>query len=131
MAQDLKGNQMARSPSSRSGNGGAIPNFAEHSFNHLLEIKKELDKELHSRKSQELEELRASVSERARALGVSAEEILGISTRAKRQTRHLRGPQPPKYKGPNGELWSGKGPAPKWMKPLLTKGKTKADFLIK
>ncbi len=36
----------------------------------------------------------------------------------------------PKYKGPNGELWSGRGQAPKWMKPLIAAGKKKADFLI-
>ncbi|MDN4590851.1 hypothetical protein DBA29_20430 [Xenophilus aerolatus] len=37
----------------------------------------------------------------------------------------------PKYQGPNGELWSGKGHAPRWMKPLLAEGKIKEDFLIK
>lgn len=36
----------------------------------------------------------------------------------------------PKYKGPNGELWSGRGQPPKWMKPLLANGKKKEDFLI-
>jgi DNA-binding protein H-NS len=51
--------------------------------------------------------------------------------RGKRETKHPKGKQPAKYRGPDGEEWSGKGPAPKWMKPLLAKGKTKADFLIK
>lgn len=36
----------------------------------------------------------------------------------------------PKYQGPNGELWSGRGQPPKWMKPLLAAGKKKEDFLI-
>jgi DNA-binding protein H-NS len=36
----------------------------------------------------------------------------------------------PKYRGPNGELWSGRGQPPKWMKPLLVAGKKKEDFLI-
>lgn len=36
----------------------------------------------------------------------------------------------PKYRGPNGELWSGRGQPPNWMKPLLAAGKTKEDFLI-
>lgn len=36
----------------------------------------------------------------------------------------------PKYRGPNGELWSGRGQPPKWMKPLLNAGKKKEDFLI-
>jgi DNA-binding protein H-NS len=54
-----------------------------------------------------------------------------VRVRHKRVTKHARGKLPPKYRGPNGEEWSGKGPSPKWMKPLLVKGKTKADFLIK
>ena len=36
----------------------------------------------------------------------------------------------PKYRGPNGELWSGRGQPPNWMRPLLAAGKTKEDFLI-
>ena len=37
---------------------------------------------------------------------------------------------PVKYRGPDGEEWSGRGQTPKWMKPLLEKGKRKEDFLI-
>jgi DNA-binding protein H-NS len=35
-----------------------------------------------------------------------------------------------KYRGPNGETWSGRGLKPKWMAALITEGKTKEDFLI-
>ena len=35
-----------------------------------------------------------------------------------------------KYRGPNGEEWSGRGQTPRWMKPLIEKGKKKEDFLI-
>jgi DNA-binding protein H-NS len=37
----------------------------------------------------------------------------------------------PKYKNPTtGELWSGRGLNPRWMKEALAKGKKKEDFLI-
>jgi len=36
-----------------------------------------------------------------------------------------------KYRGPNGETWSGRGLTPKWLAALLEQGKTKDDFLIK
>lgn len=36
----------------------------------------------------------------------------------------------PKYRGPEGQLWSGRGLAPKWLKELLDAGQSKADFLI-
>ena len=36
-----------------------------------------------------------------------------------------------KYRGPNGETWSGRGLMPKWMSALVAQGKTKEDFAIK
>ena len=121
---------MARSTVSHAANGAASQDFSKHSFAELVEIKKELERELQSRQTQEIEDLRAKVADTARALGVSVAEIYGVSVR-KRETRYPKGKQPAKYRGPNGEEWSGKGPSPKWMKPFLAKGKTKADFLIK
>ena len=39
-------------------------------------------------------------------------------------------PVAPKYRGPNGELWSGRGLTPKWMAVLLEAGQQKEDFAI-
>ncbi len=36
-----------------------------------------------------------------------------------------------KYRGPNGETWSGRGLAPRWLAALLATGRTKEDFAIK
>ncbi len=36
-----------------------------------------------------------------------------------------------KYRGPNGETWSGRGLMPRWLKALLAQGQTKEDFAIK
>jgi DNA-binding protein H-NS len=104
---------------------------AAYSLKELQDIKRIVDAEIDARKADEIEALRIKVTESAQSLGVTIEELFGLpAARVERQTRHVRGPQPPKYRGPNGELWSGKGPAPKWMKPLLAKGKKKEDFLI-
>ena len=35
-----------------------------------------------------------------------------------------------KYRGPNGESWSGRGLMPKWMSALVAQGKIKEDFAI-
>ncbi len=97
-----------------------------------MNLKKGIDNEVKSRKAKEIELLRAKVAESAQSLGVSVHELFGLPQHTpKRETKHARGKQPPKYRGPNGEEWSGRGPAPRWMKPFLAKGKTKADFLIK
>ena len=37
----------------------------------------------------------------------------------------------PKYRGPGGETWAGRGARPKWMSALLKKGGKPEDFLIR
>lgn len=37
----------------------------------------------------------------------------------------------PKYRGPQGETWSGRGLAPKWLAALESEGKHREDFAIR
>jgi len=37
---------------------------------------------------------------------------------------------PPKYRGPGGETWAGRGATPRWLAALLGQGKKRDDFLI-
>lgn len=36
-----------------------------------------------------------------------------------------------KYRGPNGETWSGRGLTPRWLAALVAQGRAKEDFAIK
>ena len=36
----------------------------------------------------------------------------------------------PKYKGPEGELWSGRGLTPRWLAAQIEQGHSKDEFLI-
>ena len=36
-----------------------------------------------------------------------------------------------KFRGPNGETWSGRGLTPRWLAALVAQGKTKDDFAVK
>jgi DNA-binding protein H-NS len=36
-----------------------------------------------------------------------------------------------KYRGPNGETWSGRGLSPRWLAALVAEGKTREDFAVK
>lgn len=36
----------------------------------------------------------------------------------------------PKYRGPNGETWSGRGQMPQWLKALVAAGRSKDEFKI-
>lgn len=37
---------------------------------------------------------------------------------------------PPKYRGPMGEVWTGRGVMPRWLSALLAEGRAKEEFLI-
>jgi DNA-binding protein H-NS len=37
----------------------------------------------------------------------------------------------PKYRGPNGETWAGRGQTPRWLVELEGKGKKRDQYLIK
>lgn len=41
------------------------------------------------------------------------------------------GVRAPKYKGPNGELWSGQGRTPIWLRAQEEQGRTRDEFLIR
>src|SRR5215469_2266520 len=126
---------MARSPQLKPRDKTAPLNLSKYSFTQLLKIKKDLESEVKARQAKEVEQLRAKVTEVAHTLGISAAELLRLPSAparpAMRKTKHAKGKQPAMYRGPGGEEWSGRGPAPGWMKPHLAKGKTKADFLIR
>ena len=50
---------------------------------------------------------------------------------AKAKVHPLKGKKAlPKYRGPNGETWAGRGLAPRWMTALEKKGKKRESFLI-
>ena len=38
---------------------------------------------------------------------------------------------PAKYRGPDGETWSGRGLTPRWLHALMTQGRAKEEFAIK
>ena len=35
-----------------------------------------------------------------------------------------------KYRGPDGQTWTGRGLSPRWMKALIEQGRSKEEFLI-
>ena len=107
--------------------------FENYTWEQLLAHKIAVDAAVEKRRQQMIETMRIQTADNAAALGITVEALLGIERsgeRQKRFTAHKRGAQPARYRGPGGEEWSGCGQAPRWMKPLLAKGKTKADFLI-
>lgn len=48
-----------------------------------------------------------------------------------KQPSKLKGRKcPPKYRGPNGETWTGRGKTASWLKALIDSGQDKEAFKI-
>lgn len=59
------------------------------------------------------------------------EQALGVSSVGSRKRGVKKGTKiEPKYRGPAGELWSGRGLRPKWFAQALRKGRKAEEFLI-
>jgi DNA-binding protein H-NS len=46
------------------------------------------------------------------------------------KTRKASAPVAAKYRGPNGESWSGRGLMPKWLSALVAQGQSKESFSV-
>lgn len=68
----------------------------------------------------------AEMRERAMQMGLSFDALFGA-----RRTRADAGqPLEPKYRGPHGETWSGRGRMPTWLSALEATGHKREEFLI-
>jgi DNA-binding protein H-NS len=52
------------------------------------------------------------------------------SVKTPKAARKASNPVAPKYRGPNGETWTGRGLTPKWLSTLVAQGRAKDSFLI-
>ena len=66
------------------------------------------------------------------ALGSGAGRPKGKSTTPKvpKVGRKSLNPVAAKYRGPNGEAWSGRGLTPRWLASLLEQGASKESFAV-
>ena len=66
-------------------------------------------------------------------LGIRPEEIRWPSLRStlESRVRRNRGIVKPKYRGPKGELWSGRGRKPHWVVEIMENGESLESYLIK
>ena len=85
----------------------------------------------------------AELREQMAAYGITAEKLSRPPAKANRpkappaksasasKGKKVSVPSPAKYRGPQGQEWTGRGTAPKWLNALLVDGKTRDDFLIR
>ena len=84
----------------------------------LMDLRKRVDETLHQRRA----ELEKQLERMGRAIAV----VGGRGGRSALKGRKV----PPKYRGPSGETWAGRGARPRWLVAAIKGGKKLDDFLI-
>jgi DNA-binding protein H-NS len=88
-----------------------------------------------SEKAATREELQKLAQERGFSMndlfgGLTAQAAAKRGRKSSEAGKPERAPVEAKYKGPNGELWSGRGRMPKWLHAAEAEGKPRDSFLI-
>ena len=93
-------------------------NLASMSVDDLLQLRDDVGRAL-TRRADDLQ----------RQLSALGEDVDGLRRRGRRVS--MKGHKvPPKYRGPGGETWAGRGAMPRWMAAAIKDGKKREDFLI-
>jgi DNA-binding protein H-NS len=79
------------------------------------------------------DEIAEELKNRAESLQRAIDQLVGPTSFANGE--HQGAPRKgykvaPKYKGPHGEKWSGRGKKPRWLTIAMSEGKRLEDFLI-
>jgi DNA-binding protein H-NS len=104
-----------------------------------------LQKQAADLKSKEFSSTVADIRAKMAAFGITVKDLGGKAGTKKgkpgrpakagkvakvRKSKAAGVPVAAKYRGPNGETWSGRGLSPKWMTALIAQGRSKSDFAV-
>lgn len=122
-------------------------------MSNLVDIQNQIEtltKQANAIRAKEFDKTVADIRVKMLAFGITVKDLrLGVTgkpTQKARRTKSAEGEKtmsrkarggkavtvaPVKYRGPNGETWSGRGLTPRWLAAVISTGKMKDDFLIK
>lgn len=104
-----------------------------------------LQKQAADLKSKEFASTVADIRAKMQAFGITIKDLGGKAGAKKgkagrptkagkiakvRKSKTAGVPVADKYKGPNGEGWSGRGLTPKWLKALEAQGRNRTEFAV-
>jgi len=101
----------------------------------LIEIQNQialLQKQANEIRSFELTQTIQEILSKMEAYGITLDDLERIKGRPRKHSVSNKSvnPAPVKYRGPNGETWSGRGLMPKWLRALTDQGQSKESYLI-
>lgn len=106
-------------------------------YQELKEQAEKLLAEAERMREQETADAIADIKEKIRVYGLTAEDLglarsAGPGRAGRAPARAAKSPAPVKYRGPNGETWSGgRGRKPQWVVEALQQGRSLEDFAVK
>ena len=98
-------------------------------YQELLAQREALDKQIEELRQAELKSAITQVRQLIAEWQLSAEDC-GFKPAAVSNSKKAKSAVAAKYRGPNGETWSGRGRAPKWLEALEAQGRLRAEFSI-
>ncbi len=108
-----------------------LPNIDGLSLTDLNELQARVSKAIQAKKDEAKVETLQKLKALAVAEGFSLDELVGKGPGGRRQRSDKGVKLRPKYVGPNGETYTGRGPTPKWLRTLERKGEKREKFLVK
>jgi DNA-binding protein H-NS len=108
-----------------------LPNIDDLSLSDLNELISRAQSLIASKKDEAKNEFLAKMRADAAAAGLSLDELMGRGPGGRRQRSDKGVKLKPKYQGPNGDTYTGRGPTPKWLKDLEAKGHKREKYLVK
>ena len=98
-------------------------------YKELLAQREALDKQIEELRQAELRSAIDQVRQLIAEWRLTAEDC-GFKSVAASGLKKAKVAVAAKYRGPNGETWSGRGRAPKWLEALEAQGRQRAEFSI-
>ena len=96
----------------------------------LMEKAQQLMAEAEQVRQKEIDAVIADIRQKMETYGLTAQDIGGTAASRKR-SGGAKGKSAVKYRGPNGETWSGgRGRKPRWVQEALQAGKKIEDFAV-
>ena len=101
-----------------------------------------LQKQAEEIRTKEFEATVVEIRQKMQAFGITIKDLQSTKIKAKAGRKAKGTSDKPakvkkpvsavaaKYRGPNGETWSGRGLTPKWLASLVAAGNTKEQYLI-
>lgn len=103
-------------------------------MNNLIDIQNQiavLQKQADEIRAQEFDKTIQEILAKMTAFGITLKDLEAVKGRPRKVATTAPKQAAAKYRGPNGETWSGRGLTPRWLASLVAQGQSKEDFAIK